>query len=172
MWRGFWNLVLHWWGFCFVGPRSVLLEGQTGAAGARDECAFSLNGISKGKTAFAKNLWPAPLVLRIGNSAHWPDAMRTFARGRHTHVVLDDVRDLAWAGRNQDKIQGVWDEELEFGIMQGGTCSYKKYLYRVPIVVTCNMSTANLEYLDSSEAHDFLGREENRVVLRLTERWS
>ena len=106
-------------------------------------------------------MWPAPLVLRIGNSAHWPDAMRTFARGRHTHVVLV-----------LDKIQGVWDEELEFGTTQGGTCAYKKYLYRVPIVVTCNMSTANLECLDSSEAHDFLGREENRVVLRLTERWS
>ena len=114
--------------------------------------------------------------------------MRTFARGRHTHVVLvldivgrgAGVRD--YAGRHlclQDrdyarchKIQGVWDEELEFGTTQGGTCAYKKYLYRVPIVVTCNMSTANLEYLDSPEAHDFLGREEKRVVVRLTERWS
>ena len=65
--------------------------------------------------------------------------MRTFARGRHTHVVLV-----------LDKIQGVWDEELEFGTTQGGTCAYKKYLYRVPIVVTCNMSTAHLEYLDSA----------------------
>ena len=123
-----------------------------------------------GKTEFAKNLWPTPLVLRIGSSEHWPDTLRQFERGRHTHLVLDDVRDLAWVARQQDKVQGVWDEELEFGTTQGGTCAYQKYLFRVPIVVTANMSTEHLEYLDSAEAHDFLGREENRVVLRLTER--
>ncbi len=40
----------------------------------------------------------------------------------------------------------------------------------MPIVVTRDMSTEHLEYLDSPGAHDFLGREENRVVLRLTQR--
>ena len=69
-------------------------------------------------------------------------------------------------------MQGVWDEELEFGTTQGGTCAYKKYLFRVPIVVTANMSTGHLEDLESPEAHDFLGREENRAVLRLTQRRS
>ena len=72
--------------------------------------------------------------------------------------------------RAQDKVQGVWDEELEFGTTQGGTCAYTKYLFQVPIVVTANMSTEHLEYLESPEAHDFLGREENRAVLRLTQR--
>ena len=59
---------------------------------------------------------------------------------------------------------------MEFGATHGGTRAYKKYLYQVPIVVTCNMSIANLGYLDSPERRDFLGREENRVVLRLTQR--
>ena len=123
-----------------------------------------------GKTEFAKNLWPTPLVLRIGSSEHWPDTLRKFERGRHTHIVLDDVRDMTWVARAQDKVQGVWDEELEFGTTQGGTCAYTKYLFQVPIVVTANMSTEHLEYLESPEAHDFLGREENRAVLRLTQR--
>ena len=57
----------------------------------------------------------------------------------------------------------VWDDA-------GGTCAYTKYLFQVPIVVTANMSTEHLEYLESPEAHDFLGREENRAVLRLTQR--
>ena len=65
-----------------------------------------------GKTEFAKNLWPTPLVLRIGSSEHWPDTLRKFERGRHTHIVLDDVRDMAWVARAQDKVQGVWDLSL------------------------------------------------------------
>ena len=79
---------------------------------------------------------------------------------------------MAWLGQMQDKVQGVWDEELEFGTTQGGSCAYSKYMFRVPIVVTANMFTAHLEYLESPEAHDFLGREENRVALRLTQCWS
>ena len=40
------------------------------------------------------------------------------------------MRDLGWVGRMQAEGHGVWDEELEFGTTQGGTCAYKKYLYR------------------------------------------
>ena len=90
------------------------------------------------------NLWPAPLVLRIGSSAHWPDTLRTFTRGHHTHIVLDDVRDLAWVGQRQDQVQGVWDEELEFGTTEGGTRAYKKYVYQAPIVVTRTTSSGAL----------------------------
>jgi len=68
--------------------------------------------------------------------------------------------------------KGVGDEELEFGTTQGGTCAYKKYLFRVPIVATANMSTEHLEYLESPEAHGFLGREENRAVPRRPQRRS
>ena len=39
------------------------------------------------------------------------------------HMALDDIRDLAWLGQGQDKVQGLWDEELEFGTTQGGTCA-------------------------------------------------
>ena len=83
----------------------------------------SLHGTPEGKTEFAKNLWAAPLVLRIGNSEHWPDTLRKFSREHHTHVVMDDVRDRSWVGRMQDEEHGVWDEELEFGTTQGGTCA-------------------------------------------------
>ena len=64
----------------------------------------------------------------------------------------------------------VWgDVALEFGTTQGRMCAYKKYLFRVQIVVPANVSTGHLEYWVSAEAHGFLGREENRVVVRLTE---
>ena len=90
--------------------------------------------------------------MRIGNSEHWPGTLRKFSREHRTHVVLDDVRGLGWGGRMQGRVQGVWYEELEFGTAQGCTCAYKKYLYRVPIVVTCCMPAAHLGHLDSPDA--------------------
>ena len=44
--------------------------------------------------------------------------------------------------------------------------AYEKDLYAVPVVVTCNFSTANLSHL---EDHDWLGRPENRVRLDFTD---
>ena len=52
--------------------------------------------------------------------------MRTFTRGVHDGIVLDDVRDLQFVADNQDKLQGKYDAMVEFGSTPGGTCAYKK----------------------------------------------
>ena len=83
-------------------------------------------------------------------------------RKLHDGLVLDDVRDLRFLTENQDKIQGKYNVELEFGITPGGQCNYQKYLFRVPIVATINYSTLNLEFL---ETHDWLSKAGNRVVV-------
>ena len=43
-----------------------------------------------------------------------------------------------------------------------GDYAYDQYLFAVPIVVTVNNSTKNLDYFDS---HDWLGKPANRVVI-------
>ena len=89
--------------------------------------------------------------------------MRTFARGVHDGLILDDVRDMHFLIRHQEKLQGKYDAAVEFASTQGGQLSYRKDLYAVPIVITANRTTANLQYLTEN---DFLGNVENRVVVR------
>ena len=115
-----------------------------------------------GKTEYANSLFRKPLELKIGPLLHFPDKLRSFDRRQHDGLVLDDVRDLRFLTENQDKIQGKYNVELEFGITPGGQCKYEKYLFRVPIVATINHSTLNLQFLDN---HDWLGKEGNRVVV-------
>lgn len=115
-----------------------------------------------GKTEFANSLFKKPLELKIGPLLHFPDKLRSFDRKLHDGLVLDDVRDLRFLTENQDKIQGKYNVELEFGITPGGQCNYQKYLFRVPIVATINYSTLNLEFL---ETHDWLSKAGNRVVV-------
>ena len=119
-----------------------------------------------GKTELAKSLFENPLELKIGDLEHFPDQMRNFSRRVHDGVVLDDVRDLAFIGRHQHIFQGKWNSKVEFGSTPGGTCSYDKYLYKVPFAVTINGSTKNLSYL---QEHDWLGKPENRVLFEVTE---
>lgn len=116
-----------------------------------------------GKTEFANSLFQKPLELKIGPLLHFPDKLRSFDRKLHDGIVLDDVRDLQFLAENQDKIQGKYNVELEFGITPGGQCKYEKYLFRVPIVATINDSTLNLQYLQS---HDWLGKAGNRVLVQ------
>lgn len=115
-----------------------------------------------GKTEFANSLFRKPLELKIGPLLHFPDKLRSFDCNVHDGIVLDDVRDLRFLTENQDKIQGKYNVELEFGITPGGQCKYEKYLFRIPIVATVNRSTLNLDFLDS---HDWLGKPGNRVVV-------
>ena len=122
-----------------------------------------LGASMSGKTEWAKSLFANPLEMKIGALPHFPDAMRAFARGVHDGIVLDDVRDLQFLADNQDKLQGKYDAMVEFGSTPGGTCAFKKYLYQVPVAVTINYSTANLEYL---ETHDWLKNPGNRVVVQ------
>ena len=116
-----------------------------------------------GKTEFANSLFKKPLELKIGPLLHFPDKLRSFDRKLHDGIVLDDVRDLQFLTDNQDKIQGKYNVELEFGITPGGQCKYEKYLFRTPIVATINESTLNLQFLQS---HDWLGKAGNRVLLQ------
>ena len=88
--------------------------------------------------------------------------MKTFRRGHHDGVVLDDLRDLSFLVCHQDKIQGKYDAEVEFQSSPCGESAYTLDLFAVPFVATANLSTANLEFL---ETNDFLGKPGNRVVV-------
>ena len=114
-----------------------------------------------GKTEWAKSLFQQPLELKIKNLTHFPDRLREFRRGYHDALILDDVRDLNFLVQHQDVLQGKYDAHLEFASTPGGQCNFKKWLFCVPMVATCNYTTKNLGLL---EADDFLGKSANRVV--------
>ena len=116
-----------------------------------------------GKTEWAQSLFKNPFVLEIGELTHFPKKMRSFDRHKHDGLVLDDLRDLLFLGRHQDKLQGKYNKEVEFATTTGGTCAYFQDLYKVPVVATVNHSTQNL---DALVTHDFLALEKNRVVVR------
>ena len=116
-----------------------------------------------GKTEWAKSLFKKPLELKIGALQFFPDGLRRFCRNSHDGLVLDDVRDLQFIVDNQDKLQGKYDCLVEFGSTAGGTCAYHLDLYGVPVVVTINFSTKNLQYLES---HDWLSNPGNRVLVQ------
>ena len=115
-----------------------------------------------GKTEWVKSLFQNPLELKIGSLSYFPDSLRCFDRKTHDAIILDDVRDLAFLTENQDKLQGKYDSLLEFASTQGGTCKFEKYLFKVPVAVTANYSTANLHFLES---HDWLSKPGNRTVV-------
>lgn len=118
-----------------------------------------------GKTEWAKSLFRSALELKIGSLEFFPDGMRRFSRQAHDGIVLDDVRDLQFVVDHQDKLQGKYDSLIEFGSTAGGTCAYHLDLFCVPVAVTINESTKNLEFLDS---HDWLGNSGNRVIVNFT----
>ena len=115
-----------------------------------------------GKTEWAQSLFKNPLKLNIGSLTHFPDGMRAFDRATHDALVLDDVRDLQFLVDHQDKLQGKYNARVEFASTPGGQCSYSKDLFAVPIVVTCNYTTKNLQYL---EGNDYWGNRGNREVV-------
>ena len=110
-----------------------------------------------------KSLFANPLKLEVGSLRCFPDGMRAFHRGQHDAIILDDVRDLGFLAEHQEKLQGKYDTAVEFATTQGGTCAYKKYLFRVPVAATVNFSTRNLDYLDK---HDWLSKPANRVLVQ------
>ena len=115
-----------------------------------------------GKTEWTKTLFKNALELKIGWSEHFPDGMRQFQRGVHDAIILDDIRDLKFIVRHQEKLQGKCDARLEFASTPGGQCAYGKWLFCIPIVATCNYSTVNLGLL---ETDDFLGLAKNRELV-------
>ena len=114
-----------------------------------------------GKTEWAESLFSHALKLEIGTLTQFPNKMRSFDRSMHDGVVLDDIRDLKFVSDNQDKLQGKYSSLSEFGTTTGGTCAYQKWLFRIPVVITINFSTANLEMLLT---HDWLGKPGNRAL--------
>jgi hypothetical protein len=129
-----------------------------------------LQGPSRiGKTEWAKSLFKNPLPLEIGTKPFFPEKMRTFRRGTHDGIILDDVRDLQFLSDHQEKLQATYDRVVEFASTPGGGRAYSHFLSQIPIVVTVNFSTCNLGFLEPG-AHDWLGNEENRVLIELTEK--
>ena len=106
-----------------------------------------------GKTEFAKSLFQRPLELKVGALKFCPD---------NDGVVLDDVRDLNFLILHQDKLQGKWDTELEFGSTAGGTCAFLVDWFCMPLVVTINYSTKNLHLLHTD---DWLSKPANRCIV-------
>ena len=94
---------------------------------------------------------------------HFPDGMRDFDRQIHDGIVLDDLRDFQFLVCHQEKMQGKADRVATFAETTSGGDAYKRWLWKVPIVVTANFTTRNPELL---ETDDFLGHSENRVVVR------
>ena len=121
-----------------------------------------LGSSATGKTEWAKSLFQKPLEVKIGKLPFFPDGLRAFERGVHDGIILDDVRDMEFLTDHQEKIQGKYDALVEFATTPGGTCSYVKDLFAVPIVVTVNHSTKNLQYL---QTHDWLASPVNRTVV-------
>lgn len=120
-----------------------------------------------GKTEWALSLFKCPLLVRVGPLKHFPEQMRKFDHKIHDGLILDDVRDLAFLSDNQDKVQGSYHTVVEFASTAGGTCAYFKDLYKVPVVVTVNNDTNNLDYLAT---HDFLSKKENVHFLSFSSR--
>ena len=114
------------------------------------------------KTEWAKALFKKPLEVKVGSLQHFPERMRSFMRGVHDGLVLDDVRDFQFLVDHQEKLQGKYDALVEFGSTPGGHLSYQKDLFAVPVVVTANLTTANRSFLSDN---DYLGNPENRVVV-------
>ncbi|CAE8608570.1 unnamed protein product, partial [Polarella glacialis] len=118
-----------------------------------------------GKTEWASSLFKNPLELKVGTLPHFPDKMRLFDRNKHDAIILDDIRDMAFLGDRQEKLQGKYNAKVEFASTLGGTCAYSKYLFQVPIVATVNFSTKNLDFL---ETHDWLKHASNRVMVNIS----
>ena len=118
-----------------------------------------------GKTEWAKSLFEHPLVMEVGDLEHFPDTMREFKRDAHDGIVLDDLRDMYFLVRHQEKLQGKVDVVSEFASTPSGTYSYTKWLWKVPIVITANYTTRNLDLL---KENDFLANPGNRVVVERT----
>ena len=83
----------------------------------------------------------------------------------HVPTTLQRERERVLAS-HQDKLQSSCHRVVEFASTPGGTRAYQKYLFKIPIVVTVNYSTKNLDYLQN---HDWLKHESNRVVVRWPE---
>ena len=115
-----------------------------------------------GKSEWAVSLFRKPLYVEIGASGMWPASMKKLDRNLHDGLVLDDLRDVDFLVRNQEKLQGKYNRPVELFTTPGGELAVTLDLYRLPMVFTINDSTANLSLL---ETNDFCKRRENVKLL-------
>ena len=120
-----------------------------------------------GKTEWAESLFKNPLKLLVGPLLHFPAATQRLDRTKHDALILDDVRDLAFLSENQEKLQGKYSGTVELASTPSGQFAYEVDLFRLPVVVTVNDSTKNLDFLNS---HDFVGNTANVRVLSFSGR--
>ena len=59
-----------------------------------------------GKTEYAQSLFKNALQLKIGTLDTFPDTLRAFDRDANDAIILDDIRDMAFLGNHQEKLQG------------------------------------------------------------------
>ena len=105
-------------------------------------------------------MFSRPLKLQVGQLEFFLDGLRALDRKVHDGLVLDDLRDLVFLSSRQEKIQATG--VVEFASTPGGQLAYKKDLYRLPIVVTIDDATTNLNLLHEN---DFLSNRANVCVL-------
>ena len=150
--------------FCTVEPVSawqkLFLDDE-----ARYPFLLVLAKSGSGKTEFAKSLFRNPLELKIGMLEYFPSLMKEFDRGKHDAVILDNISDVGFLIRHEEKLQGKYDQLVEFAPCATGVYSYTKYLYRIPLVVTCNYGAKNLGVLLPGN-HDYFGALSNRVIIK------
>ena len=91
------------------------------------------------------------------------DRLKEEAQKVHDTIIVDGVRDMNSLVHHQEKIQGKIDRVVVFAETPSGGYKYRRWLWRVPIVVTANFTTKNLDLLDTD---DDLGHPENRYVVR------
>ena len=115
-----------------------------------------------GKSEWAVSLFRKPLYVEIGASGMWPASMKKLDRSVHDGLVLDDLRDVEFLVRNQEKLQGKYNRPVELFTTPGGELAVTLDLYKLPMVFTINNSTANLNLLDTN---DFCRRRENVKLL-------
>ena len=115
-----------------------------------------------GKTEWAESLFNNPLKLLIGTMTHFPERARELDRSRHDGLVLDDVRDLQFISDHQEKLQGKYSGLVSLADTPSGQYAFCKDMYKLPVVVTVNDSTKNLQFLRD---HDFLSSQDNVRVL-------
>ena len=96
-----------------------------------------------GKTEWAKSLFAKPLTLHVGWLEHFPDKMRKFDRAVYDGIILDDIRDLKFLHLHQEKVQGKYDDVIEFASAPGGQCAFERWLSKVP--PGCHSKLFNLQ---------------------------
>jgi hypothetical protein len=118
-----------------------------------------------GKSIFASELGKNVLEVPIGvNVESVGPAMREFRLGFHDLLLFDDVRDIYWIVKNQEKLQAHIDKRVSFCETKANQLAYMRRLWKTPHVITINDTTENLEMLVTN---GFVKRPTNCIFVRI-----